>query len=132
MKRLNSVIAVLGLVAGAAVAQPPPGLPPGGRFDMDDLTILLDLDAYQKGEVERVLTEQREAQRAAREAQRAAQESAATDERPSRDEMRARREQNREELFGKLQNTLTEQQLTKLKILMEAGPGGRGPRGGAL
>ena len=46
--------------------------------------------------------------------------------------MLARREQNREELFSKLQNTLTEQQLTKLKILMEAGPGGRGPRGGAL
>ena len=132
MKRLNSVIAVLGLVAGAAVAQPPPGLPPGGRFDMDDLTILLDLDAYQKGEVERVLTEQRAAVRAAREEQRAALRSAANDERPSREEMLARREQNREELFGKLQNTLTELQLTKLKILMEAGPGGRGPRGGSL
>jgi hypothetical protein len=129
MKRLNSVIAVLGLVAGAAVAQPPPGLPPGGRFDMDDLTILLDLDAYQKGEVERVLTEQRAAVRAAREA---AEEGAANDQRPSREEMLARREQNREELFSKLQNTLTEQQITKLKILMEAGPGGRGPRGGSL
>ena len=46
--------------------------------------------------------------------------------------MRALREQNREELFGKLQNTLTELQLTKLKILMESGPGGRGPRGGSL
>ncbi len=100
---------------------------------MDDLAILLDLDAYQKGEVERVLTEQRAAVRAAREEQRAAlAESAANEERPSRDEMRARREQNREELFGKLQNTLTELQLTKLKILMEAGPGGRGPRGGSL
>ena len=129
MKRLNSVIAVLGLVAGAAVAQPPPGLPPGGRFDMDDLTILLDLDAYQKSEVERVLTEQRAAVRAAREA---AEEGAANDQRPSREEMLARREQNREELFSKLQNTLTEQQITKLKILMEAGPGGRGPRGGSL
>ena len=133
MKRLNSVIAVLGLVAGAAVAQPPSGLPPGGRFDMDDLAILLDLDAYQKGEVERVLTEQRAAARAVREEQRAAlADSTATDERPSRETMLALREQNREELFGKLQNTLTELQLTKLKILMEAGPGGRGPRGGSL
>ena len=129
MKRLNSVIAVLGLVAGAAVAQPPPGLPPGGRFDMDDLTILLDLDAYQKGEVERVLTEQRAAVRAAREA---AEDGAANAQRPSREEMLALREQNRQELFSKLQNTLTEQQITKLKILMEAGPGGRGPRGGSL
>ena len=132
MKSLNSVIAVLGLVAGAAVAQPPPGLPPGGRFDMDDLTILLDLDAYQKGEVERVLTEQRAALRAVREERAAAEEGGAKEERPSREEVRARREQNREELFGKLQNILTEQQLTKLKILMEAGPGGRGPRGGSL
>ena len=87
----------------------PSGLPPGGRFDLDDLAILLDLDAYQKGEVERVLTEQRAAVRAAREAQRAAlADSAATEERASRDEMRAQREQSREELFGKLQNTLTE------------------------
>jgi hypothetical protein len=132
MKRLNSVIAVLGLVAGAAVAQPPPGLPPGGRFDMDDLTILLDLDAYQKGEVERVLAEQRAALRAAREEHAAAAEGAANGERPSREEMLARREQNRDELFSKLQNTLTEQQLTKLKILMDAGPVGRGPRGGPL
>ena len=131
MKRLNSVLAVLGLVAGAAVAQPP-GLPPGGRFDMDDLALLLDLDAYQKGEVERVLMEQRAALQAARDERAAAQQGAADDERPTREEMLARREQNREELFGKLENTLTEQQLTKLKILMDAGPRGRGPRGGSL
>ena len=134
MKRLNLIIAVLGLAAGAAVAQPP-GPPPGGRFDIDDLAILLDLDAYQKGEVERVLTEQREAMRAAREdaTRRARRRSAARQpsERPSRDEMRARREQNREALFGKLQNTLTELQLTKLRILTQTPVGGgRGPRGG--
>jgi hypothetical protein len=125
MKLLNSFLAVVALAAGAVSAQPP-GPPPGGRFDMDDLAILLDLDAYQKGELERVLTEQRAAQRAARE-QRAA---AAEDERPSREEMHSLREQNREALFGKLQNTLTEQQLTKLKILMEPPQRGRGPRGG--
>jgi len=132
MKRLNLIIAALGLAAAAASAQPP-GPPPGGRFDLDDLAILLDLDAYQKGEVGRVLEEQRTAMLAEREAQRAARESdsAATDERPQRDDMRARREANREELFGKLQNILTEQQMTKLKILMEPTRGGRGPRGGA-
>jgi hypothetical protein len=124
MKRLNTIIAVLGLAVGAASAQPP-GPPAGGRFDMDDLAILLDLDAYQKGEVERVLTEQRAAQRAARE-ERAA---AADGERPSREEMLALREQNREALFGKLQNTLTELQLTKLKILLDSPRGDRG-RGG--
>lgn len=132
MKRFHSLIAVVGLAAGVAGAQPPGAPAGGGPLDIERLTILLDLDAYQKGEVERVLTEQREAQRAAREAQRAAreQERAAGGEPPSRDEMRARREQNRDELFGKLQNTLTEQQLTKLKVLTELPPGGRGPRGG--
>lgn len=131
MKRLNLFVAALGLAAAAASAQPP-GPPLGGRFDLDDLAILLDLDAYQKGEVGRVLDEQREAMRAEREAQRAAREAsdgAATDERPQRDELQARRDASRAEVFGKLQNILTEQQVTKLKILMESPQGGRGPRG---
>jgi hypothetical protein len=132
MKQLNLVIAAFGLAAAAASAQPP-GPPPGGRFDIDSLGVLLDLDAYQKGEVDRVLTEQREAMRAEREAMRAEREQrAAANERPSRDEMRSRRDANREELFGKLRNTLTEQQITKLKVLMDSQPGGRGPRGGPL
>jgi hypothetical protein len=127
MKRLNSVIVIVALAAGAASAQPP-GAPLGGRFDLDDLAILLDLDAYQKGEVERVFTEQREARRAARE-QRA---ETSEDERPSREEMLALREQYRDELFAKLQNTLTEQQISKLKILMQPSQrdGGSARRGG--
>ena len=132
MKRLNLLITALGLAAGAASAQPP-GPPPGGRFDLDNLTILLDLDAYQRGEVERVLTEQREAMLAAREAQRAAREqseSATNGQQPPRDEIRARRDENRDQVFSKLQNVLTEQQMTKLKILMQPPQGGRGPRGG--
>jgi len=132
MKRLTLLIAALGLAAAAASAQPP-GPPLGGRFDLDDLAILLDLDAYQKGEVERALTEQGEAMRAEREAQRAAREAndgAATDERPSRDELQARRDENRDAVVGKLQNILSEQQMTKLKILMQTPQGGRGPRGG--
>lgn len=131
MKRLNLLITALGLTAGAASAQPP-GPPPGGRFDLDTLAILLDLDAYQKGEVGRVLTEQQEAVRAEREAQRAAREqsdNAPTDPRPPPDELRARRDENRDEVLGKLQNILTEQQMTKLKILMQPPQGGRGPRG---
>ena len=134
MKRLNLFIAALGLAAGAASAQPPLGPPPGGRFDLDEIAILLDLDAYQKGEVGRVLEEQRTAMAAEREAMRAARESdsSATGERPSPEEMRSRRDANRDELFGKLQNILTEQQMTKLKILMAPPQGGRGPRGGGL
>jgi hypothetical protein len=129
MKRLNLFIAALGLAAGAASAQPPLGPPPGGRFDLDNLAILLDLDAYQKGEVGRVLEEQRTAMVAARESD---SNGAATDQRPPREEMRARRDANRDEVFGKLQNILTEQQMTKLKILMAPPQGERGPRGGGL
>ena len=133
MKRLNLVIAALGLAAGAAIAQPPPGPPPGGRFDLDELAILLDLDPYQKGEVGRVLDEQREAMRAEFEAQRAAREkseSATPGQPPPRDKLRARQEENRDQVFGKLQNILTEQQMTKLKILMHPPQGGRALRGG--
>ena len=80
--------------AGAAARRP---------VRLERLAILLDLDAYQKGEVERVLKEQREAMRAEREAQRAAREAndgAATGERPSRDELQARRDESRDAVFG--------------------------------
>ena len=131
MKRLNLLITALGLAAGAANAQPP-GPPPGGRFDLDNLAILLDLDAYQKGEVGRVLDEQRQAMLAEREAQRAAREQSdgATTEHQPRDGGPSRRDANREQVLGKLQNILTEQQMTKLKVLMQPPQGGRGPRGG--
>jgi hypothetical protein len=123
MRRLNYLVAVFGLVAAAASAQPP-GPPPGhrGPLDIESLTVLLDLDAYQKGEVERILKEQREAMRG----QRA--NHAESDERPSFEEMQARREQNRQALLGQLQNVLTEQQLTKFKLLMPQ-PRGDGPHG---
>ena len=132
MKRLNLLITVLGLAAGAANAQPP-GPPPGGRFDLDNLAILLDLDAYQKNEVGRVLDEQRQAMQAEREAQRAAREQQRDSGTapPPRDELRARQDENRDQVFSKLQNILSEQQMTKLKILMQPPQGGgRGPRGG--
>ena len=123
MNTFQRLVAVFGLAAGAAVAQPPGG-PAGGAFDIERLAVLLDLDAYQKGEVERVLREQREARLAARE------EAIASGERPSRDDLRARREQNRAAMFGQLRNVLTEQQIVKLELLMEPPQGGRGPRGG--
>lgn len=88
--------------------------------------MLLDLDAYQKGEVERVLGEQREARRAARD------EVAAAEDRPTPEQMQARRAADREALFGKLRNTLTAPQLEKLGILLDSAPGGRGPRGPAF
>jgi Spy/CpxP family protein refolding chaperone len=130
MKQLKVIVALLGLAAAAVSAQPPgprgphggPGF--GGQLDIDRLAILLDLDDYQKGQVQSALTEQRDAMIAER------RQAQATSERPSFEEMRARREQNEQALLGKLQSVLTESQLTKLKVLMEPPRGPRGPRGG--
>ena len=84
--------------------------------------MLLDLDAYQKGEVERVLGEQRAAMRAAR------AEAEESGQRPSREELEARRVERQAALMSQLSNVLTEQQLTKFKVLMEPPRGG--PYGG--
>jgi hypothetical protein len=135
MQPIKILIATFGLTAAAAFAQPPDGGPGfGGRggppgANIERLTVLLDLDPYQKQEVERVLTEQRTAQQAERKAHEA------TGERPPFAEVQAHRAQVRDETVAKLQNVLSEQQITKLKLLMEppaGGPGGRRgpPRGG--
>jgi hypothetical protein len=122
MNRFTPFVAVFGLASGLAVAQPPGG-PLGGALDIERLAILLDLDAYQKGEVERVFQEQREARIAARE------QREPSAQRPTREEMLAQRQQSRADLLGKLQNILTQQQLTKLELLMEPPRGPRGRRG---
>ena len=125
MQRFKYLVAVLGLAAAAVSAQPsgPPRGGPGGPPDIERLTVLLDLDTYQQGEVQRIFDEQRETMQAAR-AQRAD-----SDGRPSFEEMRARREQNQQEVLTKLQAVLTEPQMTKFKVLMER-PEGRGGRRG--
>lgn len=104
-------------VATSATAQPPSG-PPGPPMDVERLAVLLDLDAYQKQEVGRILDEQRQARVAQREA------FDASGERPSFEEMEARREQMQQQLLSELQTVLTEQQIEKFKVLMER-PQGR-------
>ncbi len=135
MNKLKYIVAVLGMAAAAASAQPPgpPGGPPhggpgfGGPPNLDRLVILLDLDPYQTGEVQRVLTAQHEAMKAERQ-QRAA---SGDHQRPSFEEMRARRQANEEAVVGQLKNVLSDAQITKLKVLMEPpARGHRGPRGG--
>jgi Spy/CpxP family protein refolding chaperone len=144
MTSLKSLAAVLGLAAATAFAQPPDasqgpppggpprgmphGPPPGGpgiAGNLDNLAILLDLDPYQKNEVQRVFTAQRDAMRAERQQQRPA------GPRPSFEEMQARRQQTEDAIIGQLKTVLSDAQITKLKILMEArgGPGPRGPGG---
>jgi Spy/CpxP family protein refolding chaperone len=127
------LVAVLGMAAVAASAQPPPGAPGGpprggpgfgGPPDIDRLAILLDLDPYQKNQVQAVLTAQRDAVKAERQQQRA------SGQRPSFEEMRAKRQANEDAIVGQLRNVLSDSQITKLKVLMEPPHGGRGPHNG--
>jgi hypothetical protein len=96
--------------------------PPG--LDIERLTVLLDLDPYQAGQVQQALTDQRNAMRAQRQSEKAA------GTRPSPQEMQARRAQAEQDLIGKLSTVLSDGQITKLKVLLEPPHGFRGPPGG--
>jgi Spy/CpxP family protein refolding chaperone len=141
MKPVKYFVALLGLAAAAAMAQPPDapqGPPPGGAHhgpppgggpgfagpgNLDNLAILLDLDPYQKNEVQRVFTAQREAMRAER-------KEHAQGQRPTFEEMQAMRQQNEDAIVAQLKTVLSDTQITKLRILLDAPRGGPGPRGG--
>ncbi|MFC4309664.1 hypothetical protein ACFPN2_11290 [Steroidobacter flavus] len=130
MKSKVTLLALAWLASGVAFAAdtttatttPPARVAPGP--DMDRLALLLDLNSYQKTEVEKILKEQHEKMRSEFEAARAAGAA-----RPSRDEMKAKREQAKQELQTKLSAVLDETQLKKLEALHEHGRGpgpGRG------
>src|SRR6478672_6688657 len=95
-------------------------------LDIDRLAVLLDLDPYQKGQVQQALTDQRNAMSAERQTDKAA------GTRPSFQDMQARRAQAEQDLVGKLSTVLSDAQITKLKVLLEPPRGGfAGPPGGA-
>jgi len=127
MKTKVTLLALAWLASGVAFAAdtttattPPARVAPGP--DMDRLALLLDLNAYQKTEVEKILKEQHEQMRAEFESARASGAA-----RPSRDEMKAKREQAKTELNTKLSAVLDETQLKKFDALHERGRGpGRG------
>ena len=124
MKLKTRLIAgALMLMSGVALAAdgPRPGMP-GPRMDIEKLEILLDLDAYQKQEVQKILEAQHAAMRAKREELRASQT------RPSREEMFAQREAAQKETRAKLEKLLSEQQLKKFDVLMERPRRDRGER----
>ena len=83
------------------------------------MALLLDLDAYQKTEVEKILKEHHETRRSEIEAARA------SGTRPTREEMQAKREQSKQELHTKLSGVLNETQLKKFDALHEGRPGPR-------
>ncbi|MGA8206194.1 MAG: hypothetical protein WB812_16890 [Woeseiaceae bacterium] len=121
MKKLaTGLITALLFVGALAAAQPhrPPFM------DIDKLAVLLDLNDSQKSEVDRVLTEQRDAFKAKHD------EVRASGERPSYEEMQAHHQQMVDDMVAKLQNTLSPKQIEKFKILMEPPPMRGGPHHG--
>jgi len=134
MNKIHVIVAALGMAAAAANAQPPappngppPGAPGfGGPPNIERLTILLDLDPYQAGEVQRVFTAQREAMKAERQQRVASGDHT----RLSFADMQAKRQANEDAVVAQLKTVLSDTQITKLKVLMEPPPGGRGPHRG--
>ncbi|MET0533528.1 MAG: hypothetical protein ABW171_04825 [Steroidobacter sp.] len=124
MKTKVTLLALALLTTGMALAQAPAAPPagPDSAERMDRLALLLDLDSYQKTELEKVLKEQHEKMRSEREAARA---SGA--ERPSREEMSAKRDQYKQELHTKLSGFLNETQIKKFDALHEGRGFGPGP-----
>lgn len=107
--RLLATCTLLAISAVALAQRPPHGAP--GRFDIDQLEILLDLDAYQKSEVQKILDVQRDEMHTKREQMRD------SSSRPSFDEMQKEREAARTATRGKLAKILSEQQLKKFDAL---------------
>lgn len=116
MKLQTRLIAcMLVLMSGVALAERPPGVP-GPRMDIDKLEILLELDGYQKQEVQKILEAQHASMRAKREALRASHT------RPSREELQAQHEAARQETRTQLEKVLSPEQLEKFDVLTERPP----------
>lgn len=122
MKTQVTLLALAWLTSGVALAQPPDAATASER--MDRMALLLDLDAYQKTEMEKLLTAHHEKMRAEHEALRA------SGTRPSREEMQAKREQSQLELRTQLSGILNETQLQKFEALREGRRHGPGRFGG--
>jgi len=129
MKRLAFVLPAVLLGAYAVHAQnPPPGGPPRGGPPFERIAKDLDLDENQKPEVKRIFDELR----AKREAER--EKIMASGQRPTREEMNAKMEADDAALLQKLQGVLRTDQLEKWRQMqadrrahMRMGP----PPGGA-
>jgi len=113
--------ATLGLTARLATAEPPDAPPQGRRPPIERLAEDLQLDDYQKGEVEKILEAQHAKMQAARE------EAEASGTRLTRGEMKGRHEQMQQETLEQLKSILTEEQLQKFQTLMKERR--RGPPG---
>jgi len=121
MKKPVTLLALAWLTSSVALADTTASQPaaPDATERMDRMALLLDLDAYQKTEVEKILKEHHDKMRSEMEAARA------SGTRPTREEMEAKREQSQQELHTKLSGVLNETQLKKFDALHEGRPGPR-------
>jgi len=121
MKPRVTLLALAWLTSSVALAQTATTTTqaPDASARMDRMALLLDLDAYQKTEVEKIMKEHHEKMRSEFEAARA------SGTRPTREEMEAKREQSQQELHTKLSGVLNETQLKKFDALHEGRPGPR-------
>jgi hypothetical protein len=110
------------LVSGIALADRPPPAGPH-LMNIDKLEILLDLDAYQKQEVQKILETQRSQMQEKRQQMRDAQT------RPPREQMHQERKAAKQATHEQLAKLLTEQQLKKFDVLTERPPKHRVRRG---
>ena len=123
--RVTTLLALAWLTSSVALAQTPTNAAEGpGTQRMDRMALLLDLDAYQKTEVEKILKAHHEKMRSEFDAARA------SGTRPSREEMEAKREQSQQELRSQLSGILNETQLKKFDALHEGRGFGPGRFGG--
>jgi Spy/CpxP family protein refolding chaperone len=126
-------IAVLGLAAVmASAAEPPSGAGPRpgpNRAEyLAKVTILLDLDAGQKVQVQQLLDEQHQQQRAQMQALR--EQANNSGQRPDFEQVRKQRLQAEKDLIDKLRPVLSDVQLKKFEVLRElTGPRHRRPGG---
>jgi len=131
-------IAVLSLAAMVAIAgeQGPGnrGSGPNRAEYMDKVSILLDLNAGQKAQVQQILDEQHQQMRTQRQALReqAANKDQSKDQRPDFAQFQKQRLQAEKDLIDKLRPVLTDVQLQKFEVLREMtgprhGPGGPRP-----
>jgi Spy/CpxP family protein refolding chaperone len=117
----RTTLAAVAILTSTLSSAAEPSHPQPGP-DMERLGILLDLNDYQKGEMQKILEAQHEQMMAKHEQLRS------TGTRPSREEMQKQREQFRQDTTTKLQAVLTPEQIKKFEALNELRP--PGPRMG--
>jgi hypothetical protein len=123
--QVTTLLALAWLTSSVALAQTPTTSAEGpGTERMDRMALLLDLDAYQKTEVEKILKAHHEKKRGEFETARA------SGTRPTREEMQAKREESQQELRTQLSGVLNETQLKKFEALHEGRGFGPGRFGG--